>query len=29
MGDTGEIRFRGAAKQEIPEFLDAVEGRAG
>jgi len=25
----GEIRFRGAAKQEIPGFLDALEARTG
>lgn len=24
----GEIRFRGAAKQEVPEFLEAVEAQA-
>ena len=27
--DTSEIRFRGAAKQEVPGFLDAVEANAG
>jgi PH (Pleckstrin Homology) domain-containing protein len=27
--DTSEIRFRGAAKQEVPGFLDAVEAKAG
>jgi hypothetical protein len=27
-GDTSEIRFRGAAKQEVPGFLDAVEANA-
>ena len=27
-GDGSEIRFRGAAKQEIPDFLDAVEAQA-
>ena len=26
--DTSEIRFRGAAKQEVPGFLDAVEANA-
>lgn len=25
----GEIRFRGAAKQEVPGFLEAVEAKAG
>ena len=27
--EAGEIRFRGAAKQMIPGFLDAVEEKAG
>jgi hypothetical protein len=27
-GDSSEIRFRGAAKQEIPGFLEAVEANA-
>jgi hypothetical protein len=27
--DAGQIRFRGAAAQEVPGFLDAVEGKAG
>jgi hypothetical protein len=27
--EAGEIRFRGAAKQEVPGFLDAVAGQAG
>jgi Bacterial PH domain len=26
--DTSEIRFRGAAKQEVPGFLEAVEANA-
>ena len=27
--EAGEIRCRGAAKQQVPGFLDAVEGKAG
>ena len=27
--EAGEIRFRGAAKQQVPGFLDAVGGKAG
>jgi hypothetical protein len=27
--EAGEIRFRGAAKQMVPGFLDVVQGKAG
>jgi hypothetical protein len=27
--EAGEIRFRGTAKQQVPGFLAAVEGKAG